>query len=68
MKTIHSEFAAGESNGMKHGSPIPHFPEETCRILYAQNEEKARAGQNAEEPLIRAYWQGYLSGMQKAIR
>ena len=62
---INSEFLEGEKNGAEHGTPIPHFSEECAKILYAQNVVKAKSGSMADEPLIRAYWQGYLSGMDK---
>ncbi len=63
--TINSEFLAGEKNGMKHGEPINGVHPDSAAILYRQNLAKAKTGSMAEEPLIRAYWQGYLSGMDK---
>ena len=65
MNKITKEFLAGEANGMKHGQPINGVHPDCAAILYNQNIAKAKTGSMAEEPLIRAYWQGYLSGMDK---
>lgn len=63
--SINSEFLAGEKSGLNHGKPIAGVHEDCAVLLYRQNVEKAKTGSLSDEPLIRAYWQGYLSGMDK---
>lgn len=67
-RTIKTEHAAGLANGAKHGTPLPHSSPENTAFLYAQNVEKAKTATSGSysEPLIKAYWQGYLEGMPKS--
>jgi hypothetical protein len=59
------EHVAGYRNGLRHGGPIHGTTEAGARALWADNARKATEGVFAEEPLIRAYWNGYTLGMQR---
>lgn len=63
--TIKGEYKAGFANGLLHETPITGVLDETSTRLYAENIIKANAAiKNDNEPLVKAYWQGYLDGIK----